>query len=76
MGWASGDEVFDPVAKALLRLTTYDVTYEVCRILIEQLQGRGWDTECESLGEFLDYPEIVAAFAANGVEMGGEDGCG
>jgi hypothetical protein len=75
MGWASGGEVFDPVANVLIQLNVPGhVLYTVCWTLIGPLQERGWDTEGESLGEFLDYPEIVAAFAACGVEPDEEEG--
>lgn len=74
MGWASGGEVFDPVANALIRMNVSEIArYEVCKVLIEQLQERGWDTEGESLGEFQDYPEIVSAFAVNGIVMDEEE---
>lgn len=70
MGWASGGEVFDPIATKLINLNASDIVmFEICSTLIRGLQERGWDTEAESLGEFQDYPEIVAAFAACGIEM-------
>jgi hypothetical protein len=84
MGWASGDLVFDPVAKKLIELRAPDdVRREVCSVLIAALQNRGWDTEGESLGEFAGDPAIVAAFRKNDIvqacanEDGPNwDGCG
>jgi hypothetical protein len=74
MGWAGGHEVFDPVANALIQLNVSGIVmFEVCKALIGPLQERGWDTEGESLGEFRDYPEIVAAFAVCGVELDEEE---
>ena len=39
---------------------------EVLSVLIHELQMGDWDTECESLGEFQEYPAIVEAFRRNG----------
>lgn len=70
MGWASGGEVFDPVARELQGAAApVEVRERVCRVLIDALQNRGWDTEGESLGEFQDDPAIVRAFKANGVVL-------
>ncbi|WP_055591371.1 hypothetical protein [Peterkaempfera griseoplana] len=68
MGWASGDQVFAPVARKLVELgASAEVKRQVCSVLINALQDRGWDTEGESLGEFQDDPAIVAAFRERGV---------
>jgi hypothetical protein len=68
MGWASGDEVFDPVADTLIELGASDeLKRAVCSVLIAALQNRGWDTESESLGMYPDDPAIVAAFRDNDV---------
>ena len=68
MGWASGDEVFDPVALKMQELGLSDeAKTEVLAVLIDALQERGWDTEGESLGEFADDEAIVEAFRRNGV---------
>lgn len=67
MGWASGDEVVDPVIRAL------DALYEsdsisgsgatlVLAELIKALQNRGWDTEEETLGLWRHTPWVVDAF--------------
>lgn len=70
MGWSSGGEVFDPVARALLDAEVKpDVLRSVLRTLIEQLQERGWDTEGESIEQFASEPAVVAAFADCGVRL-------
>lgn len=79
MGWASGGEIFDPVARKLIDLDVPDrVRREICTVLIAGLQSRGWDTEGESLGEFQDDPSIVTAFRENGIirTCADEDGPG
>ncbi|MBD3004796.1 hypothetical protein [Streptomyces sp. 5-10] len=68
MGWASGNEVFDPVAQALIDGGADDALKRaVCSALIGSLVDRGWDTEGESLGMFQDDAAIVAAFREHGV---------
>lgn len=68
MGWASGGEVFDPVALALINnRATDEMKTAVLTDLIAALQNRDWDTEGESLGEYQDDPAIVEAFRRNGV---------
>jgi hypothetical protein len=63
MGWAGGNDVFDPVARTLIELGTDDsAKTQICSVLIDGLQDRGWDTESESLGQVADDPAIVAAF--------------
>jgi len=66
MGWASGGDVFDPVARKMRELgSTDEQVTEVLAVLIDGLQERGWDTEDESLGEFQDDAAIVEAFRRN-----------
>lgn len=70
MGWASGNEVFEPVADALIESgASDDVKQAVCSALIGALLGRGWDTEAESLGLYADDVAIRAAFREHGVEV-------
>jgi hypothetical protein len=70
MGWASGSEVFDPVAKALIDGGADDtLKTNVCSVLINQLRERGWDTEEESLGLFEEDDAIVRAFRQNGITL-------
>lgn len=71
MGWASGGDVFDPVANKLIELDApADLKQQVCSVLIGALQNRGWDTESESLGEYQDDPAIIAAFREHDIFLG------
>ncbi|WP_251021042.1 hypothetical protein [Streptomyces sp. ISL-98] len=68
MGWSSANEIFNPVARALINTSADDTTKrKVLGDLIKGLQDGDWDTEDESLEDFLDDPAIVAAFADHGV---------
>lgn len=70
MGWNSANEIFDPVAKALIDANVGDkVLRDVLGSLIEKLQDGDWDTEDESLEAFASEPAVVAAFADNGVHL-------
>ena len=70
MGWSSANQIFDPVARALIDAGAPDDTKrKVLGDLISGLQDGDWDTEDESLEEFLDDPAIVAAFADHGVHL-------
>jgi hypothetical protein len=71
MGWASGDEVFEPVANKLIELNApAELKRQVCSVPIEALQNRGWDTESESLGMYQDDPAIIAAFREHDILLG------
>lgn len=76
MGWASGNEVFDPVARELQRLLgdQPQARQNIAAELIHALQQRGWDTEDESLGEFRNDPAIMAAFNQNQIYLEVDDG--
>ena len=69
MGWGSaGAKFFDPVARALREAGASDeLKTRVLTPLIANLQHEDWDTELNSLQDFLDDPAIVKAFAKNGV---------
>lgn len=68
MGWNGAGEIFEPIATAILDSDMDDGRIEeVLTLLISQLQNADWDTEDESLEEFLDYPAVVKAFATCGV---------
>lgn len=72
MGWNTANQIFDPVARALIDAgATDELKTRVLGELIGQLQQEDWDTEDESLDEFKDDPAIVAAFAANDVVLDG-----
>lgn len=62
MGWSSGGEVFDPVARLLVqRCTDDDLTEQVCYLLASTLADRDWDTLDESVEEFAGFPEVQHA---------------
>lgn len=62
MGWASGDEIFDPVATALIAARVEESALDsVCTVLAQKLMDRGWDTEDESVGEFRGHPVVQHA---------------
>ncbi|WP_372352663.1 hypothetical protein [Streptomyces sp. KL116D] len=70
MGWSSANSIFDPVAKALVETGADDDTKrKVLGDLIHELQDGDWDTEDESLEDFLDDPAIVSAFADRNVHL-------
>ncbi|MEV0556281.1 hypothetical protein AB0I27_22865 [Streptomyces sp. NPDC050597] len=70
MGWSSANSIFNPVAKALIDTgATDDVKRKVLGDLIGGLQDGDWDTEDESLEDFLHDPAIVQAFADKNVHL-------
>jgi hypothetical protein len=70
MGWSSANEIFNPVARALIETGADDDTKtRVLGDLIAGLQEGDWDTEDESLEDFKDDPAIVKAFANNDVHL-------
>lgn len=73
MGWASGDQVFDPVAYEVVRQfqqanLNRATARAILGVLIEALQARGWDTEGESLGLFRKHDYVVSAFRDCGID--------
>jgi hypothetical protein len=70
MGWSSANEIFNPVARSLIDTGADDAAKrKVLGDLIERLQDGDWDTEDESLEDFLDDPAIVQAFADHNVHL-------
>lgn len=70
MGWSGANAIFDPVARALIAAHASDeVKRKVLGDLIGGLQEGDWDTEDESLEEFLHDPAIVQAFADHNVHL-------
>lgn len=70
MGWSSANQIFNPVARSLREAGASDQTKrKVLGDLIGGLQDGDWDTEDESLEEFLDDPAIVRAFADRDVHL-------
>ena len=68
MGWASGGDIFDPVAQGLIDAgASDDIKRQVLGTLIDKLQDGDWDTEDESMREFADDPIIAAEFVKRGV---------
>lgn len=75
MGFGSaGHTFFDPMARALIKAGASDEEKEqVLGDLIGNLQGEDWDTELDSLQQFLDDPAIVRAFAKHGITWDDKD---
>ncbi|MFJ9753142.1 hypothetical protein [Streptomyces chartreusis] len=70
MSWSDANSFFNPVARALIDTGASDQTKRVVLgRLIGQLKDIGWDTEHESLADFLDDPAIVAAFSDHDVHL-------
>ncbi|CAM5590949.1 hypothetical protein [Streptomyces purpurascens] len=70
MGWSSANSIFNPVARALSEAGAPDDTKrKVLGDLIGGLQDGDWDTEDESLEDFLHDPAIVKAFADKDVHL-------
>ena len=75
MGWGSaGSKFIDPVCRALIEAGASDELKErTLTPMIANLQQEDWDTELDSLQDFLDDPAIVKAFANNGITWDEED---
>lgn len=70
MGWNSANDIFDPVAQALIDAGAgADQLREVLGVLIRRLQSEDWDTEGESLERFQDNPIVVEVFAEQGIHL-------
>lgn len=68
MGWGSGYLVFNTVANALKEAGASDEVKErALTKVIAGLQEEDWDTELDSLQDYLDDPAIVRAFANNDI---------
>ncbi len=76
MGWNSANQIFNPVAHSLREAGVSDQTKrKVLGDLISGLQDGDWDTEDESLEDFLDDPAIVLAFADRNVHLSDKRCC-
>lgn len=74
MGWASGGQIFDAVAKGLIDAEVSDqIKRDVLGKLIDALQEGDWDTEDESLDTFAADPLIVMLFAERGIHLPDDD---
>lgn len=74
MGWAGGGDVVEPVLVLMLGMVENDDIHpmdaeSILHALIRSCQGRDWDTEEETLGEYQDVPWVVSAFWAAGVYL-------
>jgi len=68
MGWGSGYLIFNTVADALTEAEAPDDLKEkTLTKVIAGLQQEDWDTELDSLQDYLDDPAIVRAFANNDI---------
>ncbi|MER7813767.1 hypothetical protein ABZ714_34405 [Streptomyces sp. NPDC006798] len=64
MGWGSAYRIFNTVADALITAKASDETKEqTLSTLIGDLRDGDWDTELDSLQNYLNDPAIVRAFA-------------
>lgn len=63
MGWASGDEVFDSVARAVLAAegSTLQDMVDVLYALADALRDADWDTLDDSISVFKGEPVVVLA---------------
>lgn len=76
MGWSSANSIFNPVARALIDAGADETTKrKVLGDLINGLQEGDWDTEDESLEDFLDEPAIIDAFHDRGVHLSNRRCC-
>ena len=61
MGWASGGDIFDRTARALLGSGVEDrIVTEVLAALTGALADGDWDTLDESVEAFADQPAVLA----------------
>lgn len=68
MGWGSGYLIFNTVADALTDAgASDDVKEKALTKVIAGLQQEDWDTELDSLQDYLDDPAVVRAFANNDI---------
>lgn len=72
MGWASAGDIIDPQIPIMVEAVDNGEldeakAVEVLSNLIDKLQDNDWDTEDESLEQWLHVPWVVKAFAQHGV---------
>lgn len=78
MGWASGNEVFNPVCISIIGLIAHGKISEqaaenILTELITVLQYQDWDTEDGSLHDFKNHDYVVRAFKECGVSLNEEE---
>lgn len=72
MGWNSANQIFDPVCDLVVSMVegnslSEDQATSLLSTLIDKLQDGDWDTEDESLENYLNYAYVVNAFAERDV---------
>jgi hypothetical protein len=68
MGWGSGYLVFNEMAdKVLASNATEEVKEQILGDLIVSLQNQDWDTEMDSLQDYLHNPLVVRVFARHDI---------
>lgn len=62
MGWASGGEIFDRVAHALVKRDDVPdaAVTAICADLADALRDGGWDTVDDSVQKFRNHPAVLA----------------
>lgn len=74
MGWGSGYRIFNNVADSLIREDVPEgAVEEVLKDLIRTLREGDWDTELDSLQDYLHHPAVVRAFEAHGIRWDDEE---
>lgn len=74
MGWGSGAYVFNGIADALIEAgASEEIKHKALSKIIGQLQQEDWDTEMDSLQDYLGDPGIVAAFADHDIVWGSDE---
>lgn len=74
MGWGSAYKIFNNVADGLVAANAPDdVKRTTLSKLIADLQNEDWDTELDSLQDYLSDPAIVDAFAEHGITWESDD---
>lgn len=74
MGWGSGAYVFNGIADALIEAgASEEIKHKALSKVIGQLRQEDWDTEYDSLQDYLNDPGIVAAFADHDIRWGTDE---
>lgn len=78
MGWNSANAIVDPQVQLLVKAVDNDEMHEavaenLLTALIKQCQEGDWDTEDETLEQWLHVPWVVRAFAACDVTPHGDE---
>ena len=60
MGWCSGTEIFDRIAKIVIENPQMNNRKELLVTLIDALEENDWD--CQSESEYIEHPLVRSAF--------------